>query len=182
MGLPIQGFGVSPPAECSSTDKPPPSETGEEEGGLIRGLSAGLSAVRDQDDEDDDDGPSESESEVGRDVLMRDQLEAISMALVGLGHLAFRETKLGTSRNARLLQERDLLEELKNLRHWISNRMAPSGWDPSILTTVALRCTHLREDEHQKPLPQLPSHTPAHSRHPSRHMSSASSGSGRVCT
>jgi len=172
----VAGFGISPGSR-SSTDKgmPAQAENGEEDEGQVSGT---LSAFKDHEEEDGDEGRSESESERGQNLLMRDQIEAISMALVGLGHLVLRETKLGTSRNAKLLQERDMLEELKNLRHWISNRMAPSGWDPGILTTVALRCSHLREDEHQLPLPQLPFHTPPRS----HHVSSASSGSGRVYT
>merc|ERR1711933_589327 len=50
----------------------------------------GLSALEDR--EEDDDGQSESVSEVDNDLLIRDQLEAISMGLVGLGHLVLRET------------------------------------------------------------------------------------------
>jgi len=87
---------------------------------------------------------------------MGQQLESVAMGLVSLGHLALREVRLGLSRNARLVQEKELLEELLNLRQWISNRMAPTGWDPGKLTTIALRCAYPREDEPQLPLPQLP--------------------------
>jgi len=109
-----------------------------------------------QGDEDEDDDFESEVSDYGSDgatvQLFREQLAGVAMALVGLGHLVLRETKLGTSRNARLVQEKDLLEEMKNLRHWISSRRAPSGWDPGMLTTVALRCAHPRENEHFLPL------------------------------
>merc|ERR1719410_1668323 len=102
-----------------------------------------------QGDEDEDDDFESEVSDYGSDgatvQLFREQLAGVAMGLVGLGHLVLRETKLGTSRNARLMQ-------LKDLRHWISSRMAPSGWDPGMLTTVALRCAHPRENEHFLPL------------------------------
>lgn len=118
-------------------------------------LQASTAAGTQGDDEEDSDFESDV-SDAGSDgatvQLFREQLEGIAMGLVGLGHLVLRETKLGTSRNARLVQEKELLEELKNLRHWISSRMAPSGWDPGMLKTVALRCAHPRENEHFLPL------------------------------
>merc|ERR1712129_592345 len=46
------------------------------------------------------------------------------------------------------------LFELQNLRHWVTNRIAPSGWDQSKIATMALNCSHPREDELKRPVPQ----------------------------
>jgi len=83
--------------------------------------------------------------------VLQQQLEAVSMGVLGLAHLALKEVRLGTSRNARLVQEKEMLEELANVRHWITNKVVPSGWDPSKITTLALRCTHPRKDEIKGP-------------------------------
>mmetsp|Transcript_75733 Transcript_75733/g.214063 ORF Transcript_75733/g.214063 Transcript_75733/m.214063 type:complete len:667 (-) Transcript_75733:70-2070(-) len=106
-------------------------------------------------EDDEDDEYADANDSTPSSELVRQQLESVSMGLVGLGHLLLKEPRLGTSRNARLAQEKELLEELQNLRHWISNRMAPAGWNPAKLTTVALKCSHPREDEVKGPLPQV---------------------------
>jgi len=108
------------------------------------------------DEESDSDDQSSDHDDRPTSTILRQQLESVAMGLVGLSHLVLRETRLGSSRNAKLIQEKELLEELLNLRHWISSNMAPSGWDPSRLTTVALRCSHPREEELQLPMPQVP--------------------------
>jgi len=105
-------------------------------------------------DSGDDDVSSEYSVSSSTHVL-RQQLEAISMGVLGLAHLSLKEVRLGTSRTARLAQEKEILEELANVRHWITNKVVPSGWDPSKITTVALRCTHPREDEMKGPTPQV---------------------------
>merc|ERR1711871_1225249 len=33
----------------------------------------------------------------------------------------------------------DLLEQLNDVRHWVTHQSMPPGWDPSKLTTMALR-------------------------------------------
>jgi len=104
---------------------------------------------------DSDDDSSSEHSVSSSTLVLRQQLEAVAMGMVGLAHLALKEVRLGTSRNARLAQEKEMLEELANVRHWITNRVVPSGWDPSKITTVALRCTHPREDELKGPSPQV---------------------------
>jgi len=96
-----------------------------------------------------------SSSELSGTLVLRQQLEAVAMGVLGLAHLALKEVRLGTSRNARLVQEKEVLEELANVRHWITNKVVPSGWDPSKLRTLALRCTHPREDEIKGPSPQV---------------------------
>jgi hypothetical protein len=78
--------------------------------------------------------------------ILRQQLEAVAMGMVGLGHMALKETRLGESRSAQLAQEKELLEELLNVRHWVSSRTMPPGWDPTMLVTLALRCAHPAED------------------------------------
>jgi len=104
---------------------------------------------------DDSDESSSEHSVSGSTLVMRQQLEAVAMGLLGIAHLTLKEVRLGTSRNARLAQEKEMLEELANVRHWITNRFVPSGWDPSKITTLALRCTHPREDELRGPSPQV---------------------------
>lgn len=100
-----------------------------------------------EDDIDDEDSPNA--------LLLKEQLEGLSMATVGLAHLCLREPKLGASRQARLEQEKELLEQLKNLRHWITHKAAPSGWKPETLVTAALRCTHPVDAADPGPLPQV---------------------------
>jgi len=106
-------------------------------------------------DSDGDDSSSEQYASSSTLVLRR-QIEAIAMGVLGLAHLTLKEVRLGTSRNARLAQEKEMLQELANVRHWITNKVVPSGWDPSKITTLALRCTHPREDERKGPSPQVP--------------------------
>jgi len=101
-----------------------------------------------------DDSASES-SISGSNPVLQQQLEAVAMGLLGLAHLALKKVRLGTSRNSRLIQEKEMLEELANVRHWITNRIVPPGWDASKLTTLALRCTYPREDDMKGPLPQV---------------------------
>eukprot|EP00405_Crypthecodinium_cohnii_P026644 CAMPEP_0206492482 /NCGR_PEP_ID=MMETSP0324_2-20121206/46138_1 /ASSEMBLY_ACC=CAM_ASM_000836 /TAXON_ID=2866 /ORGANISM="Crypthecodinium cohnii, Strain Seligo" /LENGTH=734 /DNA_ID=CAMNT_0053974913 /DNA_START=103 /DNA_END=2304 /DNA_ORIENTATION=+ len=112
-----------------------------------------------QDDGDDDEGGfiimEEDEPDLGTAALLKKQLEAVAYGLVGLSHLCLREPKLGMGRDARLRQEKDLLIELANLRHWVSTRMLPPGWEPAKLTTVALACSHPRDNELKRPLPQV---------------------------
>jgi len=98
---------------------------------------------------------AESEDERGTSGQVREQLEAVAAGLVGLGNLILREPRLGQGRDARLRQEKEMLDELSNLRHWVTNRMLPAGWDPSKITTVALACAHPRDNELKRPLPQV---------------------------
>lgn len=95
----------------------------------------------------DDDGPIDS--------MLKAQMEAISMGIVGLANLVFREPRLGASRNARLEREKELLEQLSLLRYWITHNSVPSGWDPKQMTTAALRASHPSENEPKGPLPQI---------------------------
>jgi hypothetical protein len=87
--------------------------------------------------------------------LMRQQLEAVSMGLVGLGHLVVREPCLGESRNVALKQEKEVLAELMSLRHWISNQKAPPGWDTTKLVTFALSRAYPKEDAASTRVPQF---------------------------
>eukprot|EP00811_Abedinium_folium_P019841 NODE_2880_length_2127_cov_8.739500.p1 GENE.NODE_2880_length_2127_cov_8.739500~~NODE_2880_length_2127_cov_8.739500.p1 ORF type:complete len:629 (+),score=196.11 NODE_2880_length_2127_cov_8.739500:100-1986(+) len=113
-------------------------------------------------DEEDESSSSAPEVEVANDVvetanlsLLRTQVEGLAMGVVGLAHLLFRDSRLGQSRNARLTEERDLLTQLQDLRHWITHKAWPAGWDPTKITTCALKCSHPRADQPVQPLPQL---------------------------
>merc|ERR1719335_1943557 len=75
-------------------------------------------------------------------VLLRSQLESLSMGVVGLAHATLREPKLGESRQDRLLLGKELIEMLGAVRHWITHKTAPKGWDPTKLLSVGLRCAH----------------------------------------
>mmetsp|Transcript_39133 Transcript_39133/g.101149 ORF Transcript_39133/g.101149 Transcript_39133/m.101149 type:complete len:662 (-) Transcript_39133:25-2010(-) len=115
-----------------------------------------LEDVQEESSEDEADSDEEEDTnQFSNSAVLRKQLEAVSMGLLGLAHLVLLQPKIGASRNARLVQEKALLDEIGSLRHWITNRSAPGGWDPSKITTVALRCTHMPLDEVPRPLPQL---------------------------
>jgi len=108
-----------------------------------------------EEEEDYDSEEEMSEEDWGASSIVKQQLEAVTMALVGLGHLLLREQKLGQTRDGRLRQEREMLSELQNLRYWVTNRIAKAGWDPTKITTMALACAHPRDDELKRPLPQV---------------------------
>lgn len=74
--------------------------------------------------------------------IMRLQVEALAMALVSLANLLLAPPKLGSSNHARAEQKSELLEELGSLRHWVTHKTMPPGWDPSRLTTLALTFAH----------------------------------------
>lgn len=76
-----------------------------------------------------------------RDVF-RQQVEALAMALVSTAHMALAPPKLGQSSQARNDLKSELLEQLRDLRHWVTHQRMPPGWDPSKLTTMALRLAH----------------------------------------
>jgi len=69
---------------------------------------------------------------------LRLQLEVAAMGLVGLASFLLRGPKLGESRAERQYHGRQLLQELDSLRQWISSGVAPSGWTPDRLATLAL--------------------------------------------
>jgi len=94
------------------------------------------------DDEEEDD-----DELMPNGFLLQTQLEALAMGLVGLAHMALRDPVLGTSRSVRLCMEKELLEQLRNMRHWITHKSVPNGWTPDRIATVALRCAHPRPDE-----------------------------------
>lgn len=154
------GLEMSPSMMAGLPEEDP--ETGNE---AIQGEE--LDDVDDEEEETSEDDLTESrtasdfgpgERYVGHsmdDEQLRKQLEAMAMALLGLAHLVLRPPMVGGSRNARLWQQHELLEELKSLRHWVTNRVLPAGWDMSKLTTIALRCTHPRQEEVHLPVPQV---------------------------
>jgi len=83
---------------------------------------------------------------IGRNqTLLTEQLNALAMGVVWLAHLVLQEPKLGGSRSQRLASERDILEELKSVRHWITHKTSPQGWDTCRLTTATLEHTHPHE-------------------------------------
>lgn len=98
--------------------------------------------------EGDDDASSEGDSPNSFGLAeLHTQLETITMGLVGLAHMSLREPTLGVSRKARVQLEKDLLEQLRNLRHWITHKRLPSGWSPDQITTLSLRCDHPQPQE-----------------------------------
>lgn len=143
------------------------SGIGEHVGGHVGGLEGG-GCIREDPKEAESSGPKISElhtdsgqqstdsasssgdddcCEIAGNSLLRMQVEGLAMGLVALGYLAFRDLRLGQSRSARLEMERELLEQLQDLRHWITHKTSPTGWDPSRLTTVALKCAHPRPED-----------------------------------
>jgi len=89
-------------------------------------------------------GPHSEDSDDGNvnDPLTKTQLEALACALVVLSHLVLLEPKLGQSRQSRLERERDFLGQMSDLRHWITHRQLPHGWNPDSLVTNALKAAN----------------------------------------
>lgn len=87
-----------------------------------------------ENNEDDDQPPVQ---------VLSKQLECLAMGVLGLSSLVLlKDPTVGSSRQKRLAQEQDLLGHLKSVRHWITHRQAPGGWDPKGLASVALKCAH----------------------------------------
>ncbi|CAK9102933.1 unnamed protein product [Durusdinium trenchii] len=103
----------------------------------------------------------DDESEYSEDPMeeqMREQVQGICMGLVCLAHHILRgPPQVGLSRQNRLLNEKELLDELLNLRHWITHRRAPADWSLDRLTTVALRYSHPNPMEVHGPQPEMTS-------------------------
>lgn len=107
------------------------------------------------DEEEDDQPPLQ---------ILHKQLECLAMGVIGLSSLVLLKDPgaTGASRQKRLEMENDLLGHLKSVRHWITHRTAPGGWDPKTMQTLALKCTHrppstleYPKDEAGRVLPQL---------------------------
>jgi len=113
-------------------------------------------------------GDESGNSDLSPGTIFRKQLECVAMGLVSLAYLLIRDPKLGTSRRSKMEQEKELLVELQSLRHWITNRMVPAGWDPDKITTIALRSVYPQEDEVQRHAPATAIETvaPKHPRPP----------------
>eukprot|EP00439_Symbiodinium_sp_Y106_P086160 s17_g31.t1 len=87
---------------------------------------------------------------------LREQVQGICMGLVCLAHHVLRGPPLvGLSRQSRLLNEKDLLEELMSLRYWVTHRKTPSDWSLDRLRTVALRYSHPNPMEVHGPQPDM---------------------------
>lgn len=74
--------------------------------------------------------------------VLASQVEALAMALVGMAHLVLAPPKLGASSHTKNEHKAEMLAQLGDLRHWITHKTMPPGWDPSKLTTIALRFAH----------------------------------------
>mmetsp|Transcript_30841 Transcript_30841/g.49670 ORF Transcript_30841/g.49670 Transcript_30841/m.49670 type:complete len:826 (+) Transcript_30841:94-2571(+) len=109
--------------------------------------------------EDDDEWYEESEySEDPMEEQMREQVQGICMGLVCLAHHVLRgPPQVGLSRQNRLLNEKELLEELMSLRFWVTHRKTPPDWSLDRLTTVALRYSHPNPNEVHGPQPEMTS-------------------------
>jgi len=93
-------------------------------------------------DEELSDTNEVSDIDVSAANTLGQQVEALAMALVGVAHLLLAPPKLGMSLLAKDEQKSEMLAELGNLRHWITQKMMPPEWDPSKLATMALRFQH----------------------------------------
>lgn len=107
----------------------------------------------------DDEWYEESEfSEDPMEEQMREQVQGICMGLVCLAHHVLRgPPQVGLSRQNRLLNEKELLEELMSLRFWVTHRKTPPDWSLDRLTTVALRYSHPNPNEVHGPQPEMTS-------------------------
>jgi len=121
-----------------STDQDPTPD----EDTLVDPATAAPSVAASHEEEDDLEDEETNMPGGSTNTLLRQQVEAVAMGLVGLAHLTLADAKLGMSSQERKYQRSDLLEQLQDLRHWITHKTAPSGWDPGKLTTIALRYAH----------------------------------------
>jgi len=107
-------------------------------------------------DEDWGDDPEDDASSSPGEVQLREQVECSVMALLCLAqHLLRGPPQTGLSRQARLMNEKELLSEIMSLRHWVTNRSLPGGWTPDKLLTLSLRYSHPRPDEVHGPQPHV---------------------------
>lgn len=120
-------------------------------------LPANATTYHDFDDEDFDDEEEFSDySDDPMEEQLREQVQGICMGLVCLAHHVLRGPPLvGLSRQSRLLNEKDLLEELMSLRYWVTHRKTPSDWSLDRLRTVALRYSHPNPMEVHGPQPDM---------------------------
>eukprot|EP00930_Biecheleria_cincta_P042807 TRINITY_DN29457_c0_g1_i1.p1 TRINITY_DN29457_c0_g1~~TRINITY_DN29457_c0_g1_i1.p1 ORF type:complete len:886 (+),score=190.50 TRINITY_DN29457_c0_g1_i1:133-2790(+) len=108
-----------------------------------------------ENEEDEDDDDSECSDSPG-DIQLREQVQGVCAGLVCLGqHVLRGPPQCGLSRQNRLLQEKDLLEELLALRQWITQRHIPPGWSPDKLVSLALRYAHPSPHEAHGPQPEM---------------------------
>ncbi|CAJ1374121.1 unnamed protein product [Effrenium voratum] len=144
-------------------------QEGFEEGGLSQSHS-GTSKVSlplhrrtasgngmDEDEYYDED--SEEMSQYSEDPVeeqLREQVQGICMGLVCLAQHVLRGPPLvGLSRQNRLLNEKELLEELLSLRYWVTHRRIPPDWSLDRLTTVALKYSNPNPMEVHGPQPDM---------------------------
>lgn len=114
--------------------------------------------------------------------VLHKQLECLCMGVIGLSSLVLlKDPTIGISRQKRLAQEQDLLGHLKSVRHWITHRQAPGGWDPKGLASVALKCSNKDPPTLQYPRDEtggvLPQLKPMHGETP-RYQAAEGDGKG----
>mmetsp|Transcript_2413 Transcript_2413/g.4427 ORF Transcript_2413/g.4427 Transcript_2413/m.4427 type:complete len:900 (-) Transcript_2413:107-2806(-) len=107
--------------------------------------------------EEEEDYEEESEEEdVPGEVQLREQVQGICMGLVCLGqHVLRGPPQCGLSRQNRLLNEKELLEELLNLREWVTQKYTPADWSLDKLMSVSLRYAHPNPMEVHGPQPEM---------------------------
>lgn len=110
----------------------------------------------DEEEEDEEDDDDSEYSDSPGEVQLREQVQSVCLGLVCLGqHVLRGPPQCGISRQNRLLQEKDLLEELLALRQWITQRSVPPGWSPDKLISVSLRYAHPNPQEVHGPQPEM---------------------------
>eukprot|EP00931_Biecheleriopsis_adriatica_P066367 TRINITY_DN40742_c0_g1_i1.p1 TRINITY_DN40742_c0_g1~~TRINITY_DN40742_c0_g1_i1.p1 ORF type:complete len:889 (+),score=240.47 TRINITY_DN40742_c0_g1_i1:62-2668(+) len=112
----------------------------------------------DEDEEDDEFGEEDedSESDSPGELQLREQVRGCCMGLVCLAqHVLRGPPQVGLSRQNRLLNEKELLEELMNLREWITQRHMPADWSIDRLVSVSLRYSHPNPAEVHGPQPEM---------------------------
>eukprot|EP00933_Yihiella_yeosuensis_P007619 TRINITY_DN11273_c0_g2_i1.p1 TRINITY_DN11273_c0_g2~~TRINITY_DN11273_c0_g2_i1.p1 ORF type:complete len:931 (+),score=210.74 TRINITY_DN11273_c0_g2_i1:155-2947(+) len=163
VGAPEDQEGFEDIAEEESCSKPRQLNQGSEGGA---GKVEHPAPPEEDFDDDPDDAEEEEEpwdvdsdaqvSSSPAEIQMREQVEAMSMGLVCLAFQVFKGSpQLGLSRQTRLLNEKELLDELLALRHWVTQKSKPQGWGTGKLVTMALRHAHPTSFEVHGPQPQI---------------------------
>lgn len=81
-------------------------------------------------------------------ATLSQQVESLGQCLLGVGHLTLRTAVCGLSREARMEREDRMIYHIGSVIYWMQHRVAPHGWDPMELQSLALKC--MDNNTHQK--------------------------------